>query len=149
MDGGLFAFKFSTVNAPYDTGVTKFTVDYAGNLTCVGNVTGYSSDARLKKNITLIPNAIQKVQSLGGYEYDWDMELCSSLGFKPEREHEHGLVAQEVEKVLPDAVAPAPFNNEYKTVRYERVVSLLTAAINEQQKLIDSLMARVSALEAK
>lgn len=122
---------------------------FNGSLTATGNITAYSSDGRLKKNVLPIENAVQKVVSLGGYTYDWDLIKCNELGFKPEREHEHGLIAQEVEKVLPDAVAPAPFNNEYKTVRYDRVVALLTAAIGEQQKQIEALLVKITALEAK
>ena len=135
-----------------DTGVINYVASahaFSGNITATGNVTAYSSDGRLKKNITPIENAVQKVIRLGGYQYDWDMVKCNEVGFKPEREHEHGLIAQDVEMVLPDAVAPAPFNDKYLTVRYDRIVALLTAAIGEQQKQIDALLAKVTALEDK
>jgi hypothetical protein len=122
---------------------------FNGNITATGNVTAYSSDGRLKKNVTIIENAVQKVLRLGGYSYDWDMPKCLEVGFQPANEHEHGLIAQDVQRVMPDAVAPAPFNDKYLTVRYERIVALLTAAMGEQQRELDELRARLNALEAK
>lgn len=145
---GYIGFGATTNLAYYlENGLTNH--QFTGSITSTGNVTAYASDGRLKKNITPIENAAQKVVALGGYSYDWDMIKCDELGFKPEREHEHGLIAQDVQKVLPDAVAPAPFDNRYLTVRYDRVVALLTAAIGEQQKQIEMLMAKVAELEAK
>jgi hypothetical protein len=138
--------------ATQDTGVINYVAGshaFTGPITSTGNVTAYASDRRLKTNVAPIEHAIDKIKALGGYSYDWDAEKCSAAGFTPEREHEHGLIAQEVLEVLPDAVAPAPFNPEYLTVRYERVVALLTAAMNEQQKQIEALLTRVQELESK
>lgn len=123
--------------------------NFTGPILSTGNITAYSSDGRLKKNATLIQNAVQKVLSLGGYAYDWDMVKCLEVGFKPENEHEHGLIAQDVQRVMPDAVAPAPFNDQYLTVRYERIVALLTAALGEQQQEIELLKTRLTVLETK
>jgi len=136
--------------ATQDTGTVNYVGGshaFAGQITCNNNITAYSSDGRLKKNVTVIEDAVAKVKSLGGYAYDWDMGKCNEVGFSPANEHEHGLIAQEVQKVMPDAVAPAPFNEEYLTVRYERIVALLTAALNEQQRHIESLEARLAEVE--
>lgn len=122
---------------------------FSGTVSSTGNITAYASDGRLKKNIVPILNAVDKVLQLGGYTYDWDLAKCEEVGFKPEREHEHGLIAQDVEEVIPDAVAPAPFNNEYKTVRYDRLVALLMAAIGEQQKQINSLQKQIDTLKSE
>lgn len=118
----------------------------ATGISTAGDVVAYASDARLKKNITVIKNAVDKVAQLGGYEYDWDLEKTRRLGFAPRSSHEHGLLAQEVQKVMPDAVVPAPFNVEYLTVKYERLVALLVAAVNEQQTQINELKETVSRL---
>ena len=147
MDSGTVGFYFSTTNTAYNLGTQKFGVDYNGNVTATGNITAYSSDARLKMNIAPIENAIEKVLSIGGYSYDWNAEACEVAGFVPANQHEHGLIAQEVQKVMPDAVAPAPFNADYLTVRYERIVALLSAAIAEQQAQIISLETRLKTLE--
>jgi hypothetical protein len=120
-----------------------------GDVNASGDVVAGASDKRLKKNITLISSAVQKVKQLGGYEYDWDMEACDVAGFVPRVPHEHGLLAQEVREVMPDAVVAAPFNNDYLTVKYEKIVSLLVRAINEQQEMIDELKAEVVKLKAK
>ena len=109
------------------------------SVTASGNITAYSSDARLKTNVVAIPNALQKIKQIGGYSFDWDLKTCESIGFKPEQQHEHGVLAQEIQQVLPDVVVPSAFNKDYLTVRYERIVPLLIEAIKEQQQRIDKL----------
>jgi hypothetical protein len=115
-----------------------------GAFSARNNITAYASDIRLKKNFINIPNALDKVKQIGGYEFDWDAELCASLGFAPSNLHEHGVKAQEILEVLPDAVTIAPFDNDgdnnsksgkrYLTVRYEKLVPLLIEAIKDQNK---------------
>lgn len=139
----------STTTASADTGTIRYvagTHAFTGDITATGNITAYASDARLKKNITVIPDALNKVKSLNGYFYEWDLEKCNPLAFSPTRTSEHGLLAQEVELVMPDVVAPAPFNPEYKTIRYDRIVALLVAAMKEQQQQIEDLKALVQTL---
>ena len=130
----------------------KHTWKNNGEYNAVGNVVAYSSDARLKTNIKNIPNSLEKVMSLNGVTFDWKEEVIS-LGFEPSRMHgEAGVLAQEVESVLPQATAPAPFDREnidgedvsksgenYLTVQYEKIVPLLIEAIKEQQQQIDAL----------
>ena len=76
--------------------------------------------------------------------------MPEKIGFNPANVLEHGVLAQEIEEVVPDAVFPAPFDQEpdgsgsrsgenYKTVQYEKLVPLLIAAIKEQQQQIDDL----------
>ena len=124
-----------------------------GDLSCRANITAYASDERLKENFSPIANAIDKIKRISGYTFDWRVEKCKSLGFAPYREHEHGLKAQEVEKVMSDAVDIAPFDcdsdengnkisrtgKNYLTVKYEKLVPLLIEAIKEQQTEIDNL----------
>ena len=121
-----------------------------------GNITAYSSDKRLKKNITPIEEPIKKIQQIGGYTFDWDKELCEKYEFIPGQTHEHGVIAQEIEKIIPDAVTRAPFDigkdgesktgENYLTVRYDRIVPLLIEAVKEQQKEIDTLKELVKTL---
>jgi len=130
-------------------------LEVVGQITATGNITAYSSDARLKNNILNIPNALEKIQSIGGYTFDWD-DKVDALGFEPEyRKNDAGLLAQEIQSVLPQAVADAPFDREvdpedntkiisksgekYLTVRYEKVVPLLVEAIKELKAEVEEL----------
>ena len=94
------------------------------NLVCGGTITA-NSDEKLKKNVITIENALEKVLSLRGVEYD---RIDS-------RDHQIGVIAQEVEKVVPAVV----YGDEIKSVAYGNLVGLLIEAIKEQQKEIDEL----------
>lgn len=128
----------------------------AGTIQATATVTAYASDERLKTNFTPINDAIQKLMSIGGYEFDWNESKCIEVGFTPTSIHETGVKAQEVQRVLPDAVRPAPFDVDeqgdsisgegYLTVDYAKIVPLLIQAIKEQQVLIASLEAKISKL---
>ena len=122
---------------------------YTGSFSATGNITAYSSDERLKENIAVISDPIRKLKSIGGYSYTWNEEAATAVGFTPESKDEHGVIAQEIQKVIPDAVTSAPFDTDedgnsksgedYLTVRYERIVPLLIEAIKDQQVQIDKL----------
>ncbi len=97
----------------------------------------YSSDERLKENIQPIQNALTKVEAISGNTYDW------KEGFEAIHSHKGndiGVIAQEVEKVLPQVVINR--DNGYKAVDYEKIVPLLIEAIKE-------LSAKVKELENK
>jgi hypothetical protein len=111
----------------------------AGEIRATNNVTAYYSDDRLKTRIGSIENALAKVRTLDSFYYHAN-ETAQALGYVSVREV--GVSAQQVQAIMPEVVAPAPIDDKYLTVRYERLVPLLLAAINE-------LEARVAALEAK
>jgi hypothetical protein len=93
-----------------------------------GNVTAYS-DKRVKENIEVIPNALEKVLQLSGYTFDrTDVDMPRQTG----------LIAQEVLKVLPEAVSGS--EEEHYSVAYGNLVGLLIEAIKEQQVQIETLM---------
>lgn len=121
----------------------------AGEIRATNQITSYYSDERLKESIQLIPNALDKVMSLRGVTYQPN-QIAESLGYK--KQNEVGVLAQDVEKVLPEAVKPAPFDimlfenteisrsgENYKTVQYEKLVPLLIEAIKELNKEIKKL----------
>lgn len=122
----------------------------AGEILATNNITAYYSDARLKDFQGVIPDALQKVKSLNGYLYV-ENELAKSWGFDS-GEQQVGVSAQEVQAVLPQVTAHAPFDRgadgqslsgqNYMTVRYDRLVPLLIEAVKE-------LSAKVEALEGK
>jgi hypothetical protein len=124
------------------TTITATTSDFR----VTGNVTAYASDKRLKTNIKTIENPIEKIKKIRGVEFDW---LENIENFNPKYKHETGVIAQEIEEVIPDAVSPAPFNEEYKTVEKDKIVALLIEAIKEQQKQIDELKQEVTSLRSK
>jgi hypothetical protein len=103
-----------------------------------GDVVAFAtSDKRLKDNITLISNPIEKIQKIGGYEFDWipTEEAHSYEG------HDIGVIAQEIEEVLPELVTTR--DNGYKAVKYDKIVALLIEAIKDQQKQIDELKSKI------
>jgi len=110
-----------------------------GEIRATNNITAYYSDDRLKTRLGNIEDALAKVKTLDTFYYEAN-ELAQSLGYEAIREV--GISAQQVQVVMPETVAPAPIDDKYLTVRYERLVPLLLAAIKE-------LEAKVAALEAK
>lgn len=130
--------RFRYANAGGDQ--EKFNFDVTnGNFVATGNVTafGSASDRRLKENIEIIPNALDKVSLLNGYTFNYKN--------KPE-EKMTGLIADELEKVLPEVVYDSEQidgdGNNYKAVRYGNVVGLLVEAIKELKAEIETLKAK-------
>ena len=114
-----------------------------GDVVVTGNITAfYSSDISLKDNIRPIESAIFKVQQIRGVTFDWN-EKSNKL--QQEKGHDVGLIAQEVEKVLPEVVQIR--EDGIKAISYEKVVPLLVEAIKEQQVTIENLTKRIELLE--
>lgn len=106
-----------------------------GTIKATGDVTAFhSSDARLKDNITPIKGALDKIKTIGGYEFDWNNQ-SEHTG------HDVGVIAQEIEFILPELVVTR--DNGYKAVRYEKIVALLIEALKEQQLQIDELKSKL------
>ena len=100
-----------------------------GQIRATSNITAYYSDSRLKDFEGPIDSALDKVKSLTGY-YFKENDLAKSFGYDNEK-RQVGVSAQEVESVLPEVVTEAPFNADYKSVWYEKLVPLLIEAIKE------------------
>lgn len=118
-------------------------VTSGANITAVGNVTSSFSDERLKEKLSSITNALEKVMSLRVFTYEPNAD-ARELGVE-DNGREVGLSAQEVMKVLPEAVHPSPLTlvegyvgPDYLTIQYERVVPLLVAAVQELTKLVQN-----------
>jgi len=121
----------------------------AGEIRATNQITSHYSDERLKEDIVEITDALEKVMQLRGVTYKPN-SIAESLGYK--KQNEVGVIAQDVEKVLPEAVKPAPFDimlfedievsrsgENYKTVQYEKLVPLLIEAIKELNTQIKQL----------
>ena len=113
---------------PTTTGLIRATNDV---------VAFYSSDERLKDNIKKIENPIDKLENINGVEFDWiPME-----GIHENEGHDVGVIAQEVEKVIPEIVETR--DNGYKAVKYEKIVPLLIESIKELKDEIEKLKGRL------
>jgi hypothetical protein len=125
---GSTARTVSVAGTSINTGNTLVARDASGDFTA-GSITATqytsTSDISLKENVSTIENALEKVLSLRGVEYD---RVESG-------EHQIGVIAQEVEKIIPEVV----YGNEIKSVAYANIVALLIEAIKEQQKEIEEL----------
>lgn len=113
-----------------------------GEIRATNNITAYYSDDRLKTRLGTIDDALGKLMSLSGFYYEAN-EVAQALGYEVKKEV--GVSAQEVQAVMPEVVAPAPIDEQYLTVRYERLVPLLIEAIKAQQVQIDALKAKLGA----
>lgn len=92
-----------------------------------------TSDVNLKENITKIDSAISKVQAISGYTYN----------FKDNPEIQRaGLIAQDVEKILPESVSTN--KNNKKTLDYNGTIALLVEAVKEQQEEINILKNKIN-----
>ena len=128
-------------------GVNTADPNVAGRITATENIVSNTSDARLKTNVTNITGALDKVMSLNGVTYNWN-EKAIEAGFSAEVE-EVGLIAQEVQAVIPQVIFDAPFDRgeegeslsgeNYITLQYERIVPLLVEAIKELKQEINTL----------
>ena len=99
------------------------------------NITAYySSDINLKDNIRPIESALFKVQQINGVTFDWN-EKSSKI--QQDKGHDVGLIAQEVEKVLPEVVVLRP--DGIMAIQYEKVVPLLVESIKELTKRVEEL----------
>ncbi len=117
----------------------------SGDLHVNGDIVGFSntiSDERLKENIKTVDNALDKVSQLNGVTFDWERNGAASAG----------LIAQDLEAVLPSAVKEQPLplhagNEIYKTVEYSQVTALLVEAIKELKEQNAQLRADIEELK--
>ena len=114
---------------------------YGAEIRADGDVVAYySSDERLKENVQIISNAVSKVQQIRGVTFDWKDEYLKSQGGEDDyfhRKHDSGVIAQDVEKVLPELVAER--KDGTKAVRYEKLVAVLIEAVKELKQEIENL----------
>jgi hypothetical protein len=159
-------YGYATGAAAYGVfGVASGTGAYAGyfsgDLAYTGGIFDVS-DKNFKKNIEPISGALDKILKLNGvsYEFKSEKELSfvstSSVGdsgkgtssvYNLPEGRQIGVIAQDVEKVLPELVKTNP--DGYKMVDYVKLVPVLVEAIKEQQKMINELKAEVEQLKNK
>jgi hypothetical protein len=112
------------------------------NIWTSGNVTAYS-DIRVKTNIEHIPNALDKVCKLNGYTFDRTDVTFDEHGLAETPVRQTGVIAQEVLKVLPEAVIGD--EEGHYSVAYGNMVGLLIESIKELKAEVDDLKAQLEA----
>ena len=110
----------------------------------------YSSDRRFKDNIFVIESPIDKIKKISGVEFDWNDKgpawtRSEEFGNPSGSLHDVGVVAQEIQEILPEAVKTR--KDGYLAVDYEKIIPLLIEGIKEQQTTIEDLNARIKKLE--
>lgn len=131
---------FSAMNLGAATGAS------AGQLRASDDIIAFaSSDITLKENISLISDSLEKVKRLRGVTYDWRDSYIERKGGLDEiymRKKDIGLLAQDVEQVLPEIVARR--NDGYLAIKYDRVVALLVEAIKDLSEQVERLKKNAS-----
>jgi len=121
----------------------NFKLDVRGDIG--NNATLHHSDIRWKKNVQSLPNSLEKITRLRGVSFEWRQDEFAEMNF-PEGQR-IGLIAQEVEGVIPELVSTAA--DGYKSVAYANLVAVLIEAVKEQQKQIEALERRINSLTLK
>jgi len=106
-----------------------FVVNYDGSATLSGDLT-INSDMRLKSNIISLSGALAKLLEIDGKSYTMKSN---------DKDAKIGLLAQDVQKVLPELVKEADDKEGTLSVNYQGLIPVLINAIKEQQKQIDEL----------
>ncbi len=128
---------------------TRTSVGSKGEIRATDDITAYlSSDERLKTNIKRIESPLEKVNQLNGIMFDWEESYIQKRGGEDGffvRKHDTGIIAQEVQKVLPEVVG----NKEdgYLGVKYEKLVPLLIESIKELSNKVEELTNKIEELE--
>jgi hypothetical protein len=119
-------------------GADRFTIFPDGDATLTGTLT-QNSDERFKDQVTPLRHALDKVLKITGYQYYWKPELRKAAGLQI------GLIAQNVEAVLPELVATD--KQGLKSVAYQNMVPVLIEAIKEQQKQMEVMQQQIDELK--
>ncbi len=142
-------YAFAKISFGYQDNAGNFTQTmWLNNNTSVLTVggTAYASDERFKKQIKPLNNALQKLMALDGVEYYLRKDEFPKMQFSSQLQT--GLLAQQVEKVMPSAVYDIT-EDGYKGVDYAKLVPLLIEGMKEQQKQIDELKSKIKSIEKK
>jgi hypothetical protein len=148
------SLTFHTLNGDNATeAAVRMTIDGSGNIGAASGTNIYNaSDARLKQNISSISGSLDSVLALNPVKFNWVDDFVPSENGKDML----GFVAQEVQTIVPEAVESFGANSIFVgeteidnplRVNEKFLIPVLTKAIQEQQAIIDSLIARIEALE--
>lgn len=111
--------------------------EFRGNITAQGEVTAYSSsDRRLKSNITTITSSLSIIDKINPVTFNWNDKAVKLNNTKNTSSKNYGVIAQEIEEVLPDLIHET---NGYKSVDYIQLIGVLLGAVKELNNKIKNL----------
>ena len=120
--------------------LTMGQITSSGDVVAAGDVVAYyTSDIRLKDNIKVIKGSLDKIDGIRGVEFDWNEK---SPGWAQERGHDVGVIAQEVQKVVPEIVVER--KSGYLGVDYKRIIPLLIESVKELKQEVEDLKKKVN-----
>jgi hypothetical protein len=141
-NNALYSYGSAQVNS---LGVGTPASGTLGEIRAANEVTAYfSSDERLKENIKTIDSALYKLRKVRGVMFDWKDEVIEKRGGEDKyfvRKHDTGVIAQEIEQVLPEVVAVR--QDGYKAVKYEKLAGLIIQAINELADEVEEIKDKI------
>ena len=141
--GGMQVVASSTQWVKIPTSTSGNQLEVGGHITATGNITAFStSDSRLKENVKVIVDALDKVNEISGVTFDWKEGFSDVHMFKG---RDVGVIAQEIEYILPEIVK---MNSDtgYRGVKYEKLTPLLIEAIKDLSKKVDKLEKEIKQL---
>jgi hypothetical protein len=153
LNSGTITSGFGTINNGASTitttgAVATGTVTAGGAITSTGNITAYSSDPRLKNFKGKISNALEKLNKINGYYYEWN-DIAKGIDPDVFKDGvEIGVDASEIEAIMPEIIDIAPIvahhnlDVDYKTVHYDLIVPLLIEAVKELQAEVIELKSK-------
>jgi hypothetical protein len=142
--GAALFIERATGEVGINTTTPSYTLDVQGTIGGSGGLY-HGSDMRLKKRVRPIDGAVEKIDGLRGVRFEWRRDEFPAKNL-PDGEH-IGLIAQEVEAVVPEVVATD--GDGYKSVEYGNLVALLVEAVKEQGQTIAGQDEKIDALEAQ
>ena len=147
--GGNYFNPEMVIDATGNIGVGNKFPDYKLDVKGSGNFTGEltaSSDARFKENISSLDDALKVINTLNPVSYDFKSTEFPDMNFSEERRY--GLIAQEVEKILPTLVSKKG-EEEYRSLNYIDLIPFLIKALQEEHAYIEILRTQMLKQEIK
>ena len=127
----------TTTNVQFGSfGVGTAASGTTGEIRATGDITASYSDDRLKTRLGNIESALDKIRSLTGFYYEAN-QTAQDLGYRVKRGV--GVSAQEVQRVMPEIVVPAPIDDKYLTVHYDKLLPLVIESIKELANEFDEI----------
>jgi hypothetical protein len=160
--GGVIGFD--AANGTYGIlGFQGYGLATNGSINIAGTI--YTSDARLKENIVTLKNALNTICQLNPVSFDWKKNSATGISNDNKPKPDYGMIAQEVEKILPIIVTEATIPSKPKEsncpdsiedelgskkgIDYSRLIPFLTAAIQELNAKVDAQALEIATLKAK